>query len=237
MIGVEEHLRLTGFYHVSQIGVVQYQKTLINALIERWHPDTHTFHLPIGECVVILEDVAIIRGLPTDGLPVTWMTMSSFETLEAECLLQFGVAPRKSYCIGSCIKLTWLRDLKENLQLTDENSIQKYVKCHIMLLIGIILFGDKSRAGVHWKFLPLLRDFGSIGQYSWGSACLAHLYRTLCRTSRFDCKKIDGPLTLMLGWAWIRLPYLSLLPRESDPNRSGPVRVNLFTYHAFELFK
>ncbi|RYQ93161.1 hypothetical protein Ahy_B09g099442 [Arachis hypogaea] len=71
------------------------------------------------------------------------MTLNSFEALEAECLLQFGVAPRT------------------------------------------ILFGDKSGAGVHWKFLPLLRDFGSIGQYSWGSACLAHLYRALCRASRW----------------------------------------------------
>ncbi|QHN82885.1 uncharacterized protein DS421_20g699710 [Arachis hypogaea] len=145
------------------IGVVQCQKALVNALIERWHPDTHTFHLPIGECVVTLEDVALILGLLMDGLPVTGMTMSSFEALEAECLHQFGVAPR---------------------------------------------------AGVHWKFLPLLRDFGSIIQYSWGSACLAHLYRALCHASRVDCKEIDGPLTLLLGWTWIRLPYLSPVLRE-----------------------
>ncbi|QHO30071.1 uncharacterized protein DS421_8g230210 [Arachis hypogaea] len=210
----EEHLRITGFYHVSQIGIVQCQKALVNALIERWHPDTHTFHLSIGECSVTLEDVALILGLPTDGLPVTGMTMSSFEAMEAECLLQFGVAPRREDCRSSCIKLTWLRNLKENLELNDEISIQRYVRCHIMLLIGTILFGDKSGAGVHWKFLPLLRDFVNIGQYSWGSACLAHLYRALCRASRYNCKEIDGPLTLLLGWAWIRLPYLSPLPRE-----------------------
>ncbi|RYQ95953.1 hypothetical protein Ahy_B08g091349 [Arachis hypogaea] len=112
------------------------------------------------------------------------------------------------------IKLTWLRDLKERSQLTDENSIQVYVKCHIMLLIGTILFGDKSGASVHWKYLPLLSDFASIRQYSWGSACLAHLYRSLCRASRFDCKEIDGPLTLLLCWAWMRLPYLAPVPRE-----------------------
>ncbi|RYQ79591.1 hypothetical protein Ahy_Scaffold5g107816 [Arachis hypogaea] len=211
---VEDHLRVTGFYHASQIGVVQNQKALVNALIERWHPNTHTFHLPIGECAVTLEDVALILGLPTDGLPVTGMTMSSFSALEAECLLQFGVAPRKSECRGCCIKLTWLRELKENIQLTNELSIQRYVKCHIMLLIGTILFGDKSGAGVHWKYLPLLRDFASIGHYSWGSACLAHLYKGLCRASRYNCKEIDGPITLLLGWAWIRLPYLSPLPRE-----------------------
>ncbi|RYQ95235.1 hypothetical protein Ahy_B08g090299 [Arachis hypogaea] len=123
---VEEHLRLTGFYHVSQIGVVQCQKALMNALIECWLRDTHTFHLPIGECAVILEDVALMLGLPTDGLRVTGMTMSSFEALEVECLLQFGIAPHKSDCRGSCIKLTWLWDLKENLELTDEISIQRW---------------------------------------------------------------------------------------------------------------
>ncbi|RYQ85302.1 hypothetical protein Ahy_B10g104824 [Arachis hypogaea] len=177
---MEEHLR-----------IVQCQKAL--------HSDTHTFYLPVGEYTVItLEDVAVILGLPTNGLLVTGITMSSYEVLEAECLHQFGVTPRKLDCRGSFIKLTWLRDLKEHVQLVDENSIQRYVKCHIMLLFGTILFGDKFGIAVHWKFLSLLRDFGSIGQYSWGSACLAHL------VSHFDCKKIDGPLTLLLAWAWIR---------------------------------
>ncbi|KAL4322133.1 hypothetical protein AHAS_Ahas14G0180000 [Arachis hypogaea] len=83
-----------------------------------------------------------------------------------------------------------------------------------MLLIGTILFGDKTGASVHWKFLPLLSDFASIGQYSWGSVYLAHMYRSLCRASRFDCKEIDGPLTLLLCWTWMRLPYLAPVPRE-----------------------
>ncbi|RYR26581.1 hypothetical protein Ahy_B02g060844 [Arachis hypogaea] len=55
----------------------------------------------------------------------------------------------------------------------------------------------------------------------WRSTCLAHLYKALCRASRFDCKKIDGPLTFLLGWAWIRLPYLAPVPRE--PRKSNCV--------------
>ncbi|RYR39751.1 hypothetical protein Ahy_A09g045342 [Arachis hypogaea] len=84
---------------------------------------THTVHLPVGECAVTLEDVAVILGLSTNGLPVTEMTMSSFKALEVEYLHQFGVSPRKSDCRRSYIKLTWFRDLKECLQLIDENSI------------------------------------------------------------------------------------------------------------------
>ncbi|RYR79004.1 hypothetical protein Ahy_A01g003862 [Arachis hypogaea] len=96
------------------------------------------------------------------------------------------------------IKFTWLRNLKERLRLIDENSIQVYVKCHVMLLIGTILFGDKSGTST----------------VQLGSACLAHLYKSLCRASHFDCKEIDGPLTLLLCWAWMRLPYLAPVPRE-----------------------
>ncbi|XP_072087152.1 serine/threonine-protein phosphatase 7 long form homolog [Arachis hypogaea] len=209
---VEAHLRETGFDYVSHIGVVQCQSAMINALIERWWPETHTFHFPIGECAVSLEDVAMILGLPTNGIPVTGPTMSSFEVLEAECLHHFGVAPRKTDCRGSFIKLTWIRGLKDCTVLTDDIQIQRYVKCHIMLLFGTILFGDKSGAAVHWKFLRLLRNFAGIIQFSWGSACLAHLNRSLCKATRVDCKEIDGSLTLLLTWAWIRLPFLAPIP-------------------------
>ncbi|XP_025629824.1 serine/threonine-protein phosphatase 7 long form homolog [Arachis hypogaea] len=174
---------------------------LVNALVERWHPETHTFHFPVGECAVTLEDVALILGLPTNGLPVTEPTLSSYEALEAECLDQFGVAPMKADCRGSFIKLVWFRALKNRLVLVDEVQIQRTV-----------MFGDKSAAGVHWKFLPLLRNFGGIIQFSWGSACLAHMYRSLCRATCVDCKEIDGPLTLLLAWAWIRLPFIAPIP-------------------------
>ncbi|XP_072054943.1 serine/threonine-protein phosphatase 7 long form homolog [Arachis hypogaea] len=123
---------------------------LVNALIEKWCSKTHTFNFSVGEYAVTLEDVVIILSLPTNGLPVTGPTLSSYEALEAECFDQFGVAPRKTDCRESFIKLTWFRGLKDRLVLVDDIHIQ-----------------------------------------SWGSACLAHLYRVLCRATRVDCKEID----------------------------------------------
>ncbi|QHN83485.1 uncharacterized protein DS421_20g705190 [Arachis hypogaea] len=102
---VEGSLRDTSFYHVSHIRVVQCQSALVNALVERWRPETHTFYFPVGECAVTLEDVALILGLPTNDLPVTRPTLSSYEALEAECLDQFGVALMNADCRGSFIKL------------------------------------------------------------------------------------------------------------------------------------
>ncbi|MBA0858453.1 hypothetical protein Goshw_026375, partial [Gossypium schwendimanii] len=44
---------------------------LISALVERWRPETHTFHLPCGECGITLEDVGLQLSLPINGEVVT----------------------------------------------------------------------------------------------------------------------------------------------------------------------
>jgi hypothetical protein len=49
----------------------------LTALVDRWLPKTHTFHLPCGETTVMLHDVIIILGLPIDGTPVCGMVSST----------------------------------------------------------------------------------------------------------------------------------------------------------------
>ncbi|KAK5775303.1 hypothetical protein PVK06_043176 [Gossypium arboreum] len=64
-------LELAGFGSTTLIRMFDLWYDLISALVERWRPDTHTFHLPCGECNVTLEDVALQLGLPIDESAVT----------------------------------------------------------------------------------------------------------------------------------------------------------------------
>ncbi|RYR79213.1 hypothetical protein Ahy_A01g004040 isoform J [Arachis hypogaea] len=91
------------------------------------------------------------------------------------------------------------------------------------VLSGSTLFADKSTAYAHAKYLPLLREFERIHTYSWGSACLAHLYRALYRASRYDTKEMDVPLNLLFVWVWERMLCIAPIPRHTLPPAEIPV--------------
>jgi hypothetical protein len=51
--------------------------SLQSALVDRWRPETHTFHLRCGELTPTLKDVSLITGLPISGKPLVSTTFSS----------------------------------------------------------------------------------------------------------------------------------------------------------------
>ncbi|XP_071725389.1 protein MAINTENANCE OF MERISTEMS-like, partial [Rutidosis leptorrhynchoides] len=68
---VDEFIEMMGFGLVSTVGYMEYGHHLLTALAERWRPETHSFHLCVGDATITLEDVEVLLGLRTDGLPVT----------------------------------------------------------------------------------------------------------------------------------------------------------------------
>ncbi|RVW84511.1 Serine/threonine-protein phosphatase 7 long form-like [Vitis vinifera] len=62
----------SGFYGVYRIGHITLDWGLITSLVERWRPETHTFHLPVGEMTITLQDVAVILGLRS-AISTRWL--------------------------------------------------------------------------------------------------------------------------------------------------------------------
>jgi hypothetical protein len=68
--GYAPYLSRAGFLSLARainIGLPDIDGPLITTFIDRWHPETHTFHLPYGEMSVLMQDVGYILGLRLDG--------------------------------------------------------------------------------------------------------------------------------------------------------------------------
>ncbi|KAL0008654.1 hypothetical protein SO802_010156 [Lithocarpus litseifolius] len=224
VIDIVKLVGLEGLFRAPSKGI---DHCLITALVERWRPETHTFHLPHGEMSITLEDVEVILGLPIDGevlIGPTAVENGNWKQLCVE-LLGFEVpANDNTTLVGQRILISRLvQRIAEPLPHdATEIQIHQYARCYILALIGDKLFMDKSGDRVHLMFLEFLRDLCRPRQYSWGSGCLAWLYRELCRASQKDASQIGGALQLVQYWAWARLPFLC--PRIEPPPGSdyGP---------------
>ncbi|QHN97985.1 uncharacterized protein DS421_18g632140 [Arachis hypogaea] len=67
------YLERAGLYHLARLDTHWFwlDEPLVSAFIERWRLETHTFHMPFGECTITLQDVAYQLGLPVDGQAVS----------------------------------------------------------------------------------------------------------------------------------------------------------------------
>ena len=74
-----------------------YDRSLLAALVDRWRPETHTFHFPVGEMAPTLEDVNFLFGPPCAGAAVSEpdTPLSWCQDLHA----RFSVVPRRE---GAC---------------------------------------------------------------------------------------------------------------------------------------
>ncbi|MBA0779926.1 hypothetical protein Gotri_004097, partial [Gossypium trilobum] len=180
---IENYFRETSFWHVANIDRwCKLDPKLISTFIERWRPETHTFHLPCGECTITLEDVQLQLRLPVDGSVLTKSVQSA--DWRAICYDILGTILDNIY--GGWIEMGWLRDtfLEPRNDSTEVERIQ-YVRAYILEIIGGYLMPDLSRNLVHMRWLLKLVDFRAVGELSWGSTVLETFGKLCWNTYRF----------------------------------------------------
>ncbi|RYR13537.1 hypothetical protein Ahy_B04g070476 isoform B [Arachis hypogaea] len=142
------YLERAGLYHLARLNSQWFwlDEPLVSAFVERWRPETHTFHMPFGECTVTLQDVAFQLGLPVDGEAVSG------------CLGEF-----ETYMEGGRPAWEWFRVLPPD---ASEETVRIYARAYIMMLLSTQLFGDKSANWVHIRWLPFAANLDGMGRWS-----------------------------------------------------------------------
>ncbi|XP_028216624.1 protein MAIN-LIKE 1-like [Glycine soja] len=151
---------------------------LISAFVERWHRETSTFHLPVGELTITLDDVASLLHLPITSALHTFKPLVTsdairlltelLEVSDEEATLETRQAG------GPHVRLGWLRDLYQS-----QCSTRRWVvaaRTYLLHLVGCTLFTNKSSTHVHVVHLEAFRDLAQTGGFAWGAAALVHMY-------------------------------------------------------------
>ena len=55
--------KLATIAHVCRRGVPPFNPAALTVMIDRWRPETHSFHMTWGEMTITLEDAAMILGI------------------------------------------------------------------------------------------------------------------------------------------------------------------------------
>ncbi|KAL8547823.1 hypothetical protein ACS0TY_007234 [Phlomoides rotata] len=214
---VLDRLQVMGFYGPARCGSIRLDRHLITALVERWRPETHTFHFPIGETTITLQDVAILWGLSIEGEPIICREPHRTKTEWRQyCLQWLGFQPQESEMRSkTAILLSALSDrLKHRPDIdmnTPQDVVDQYARGCALILLGGLMMPNSSRCSVSLLYLQFLENVTKAGEYSWGSAVLAVLYRELCTTSQAEKTTIAGALSLLQIWAWSRINVIQPL--------------------------
>ena len=186
---------------------------LLTTFVDCWRPETHSFHLPYGEVSITLQDVAMILGLPLEGIAVTGIIQTDGWRDMVEALIGIrppeppeGVKDRKTSGVSSA----WLRqNFNHCPQGAPQGVVERYARVWLWHLFGGFLFPDGSGNTISWMILPIVgQQWENIAQYSWGSATLAWMYRQLCDACRqiANDSNLGGCAYLLQIWIWQRFP-------------------------------
>ena len=170
---------------------------LVSAFIERWNPETNSFHMPFEEMTITLADVYFLLGIKIQGESMGVSTEEMHLQVRerhskklTEVGAALGIRLEKCGCSWANLKAA----CEEEGRYDDDTKGSAY----LLFMISMIMFPDKTQNLVNYSHWEYVKDLSKVNKWSWGSGLLASVYRDLGTSSRFGCKKISTCYTLVL---------------------------------------
>ncbi|KAH1233731.1 Protein MAIN-LIKE 2 [Glycine max] len=182
----------TGLSPLIRCSVITTDPGLISAFVES------TFHLPVGELTITLDDVASLLHLPITG------ALHTFEPLVTSDAI--GLLTELLEASGPHVRLGWLRDLYQSQCRTRRWVVAACT--YLLHLVGCTLFANKSSTHVHVVHLKAFRDLAQARGFAWGATTLVHMYDHLNDASQASTRQLGGYITLLQCWIYEHFPIV-----------------------------
>ncbi|KAH1193510.1 Protein MAIN-LIKE 1 [Glycine max] len=197
---------------------------LLSAFVERWHQETSSFHLPVGELTITLDDVSSLLHLPVIG------DLHAFQPLHVDDVVQMLVdllmvstefaRAETAQCREPYVRLQWVRDIYQ--RRCQAGHWTAAARAYLLHLLGCSLFANKSATNVHVVYLEALRDLSMTWRYAWGVAALVHMYDQLNDASMSHSRQLGGYITLLQCWIYVHFPSVVESTADQDYDEASP---------------
>jgi len=168
----------SGLHHLIYTRFSTVTHAMVHALCERWHTETNSFHLPVGEMTITLDNVYNLLHLPTQGrmldhdavvdrdrgidLMIRLLGMSDV-AVRAEAKTEYG-----AHISYPTLKRIYKEHLTEARRLKDPQPREEMlerdkrrswcVRSFLRYLVGSALFTNKTNRHIDLIYLDCMAD-------------------------------------------------------------------------------
>jgi hypothetical protein len=187
-------------------------------MCERWHTETSSFHLPVGELTITLDDVHNLLHIPIHGRmldhdeavdrdrSIDLMTMLlGMSDADARAEVRNESAGHISY---PSLKRVYEDHLTEARRLEEPHTREELqertrrrvwcVRSFLLYLVDCALITNKTNRHIDLIYLDCMADLQAIGKWSWGGMTLSYLYDYLDDSVILNNITMAGCTTLLM---------------------------------------
>ncbi|GAU41862.1 hypothetical protein TSUD_366090 [Trifolium subterraneum] len=210
------------------------------AFVERWHPETSTFHLPIGEMGITLDDVQCLLHISIQGKflnhvkisrPDGAQMLSTYLGIDEGDALDMFATLKGSYLTHSYVK-GLVKDYLDTAETAFANNApmhevrmyrERCVRAFLLFVVGCTIFSNKSSYYLDVVYIQYFADLSSVHEWNWGSAALVHLQNYLDYASQAGSSQLAGYMSLFEEWIITHFPTLSMWQLETNFTENMPL--------------
>ncbi len=182
---------------------------LLWAFAERWHPETSTFHLPIGEMGITLDDVQCLLHISIQGKflnhvkisrPDGAQMLSTYLGIDEGDAMDMFAALKGPYLTHSYVQGLFM-DYLDTAESAFANNApmhevrmyrERCVRAFLLFVVGCTIFSNKSSYYLDVVYIQYFADLSSVHEWNWGSAALVQLQNYLDFASQAQASQLAG---------------------------------------------